>query len=303
MKTHLDVWNDMYRLIDEAMRLSMLGYTCVPLCQPRPNGGCTAPWHQVPCHHPGKIPLLKGYRRLARGPVDLNWLRREFLAHMPSNVGMIVQAGTCVIDADSPEAESEVLALLGTDPVTPTRERRLGRGRGWIFETTADEVVASATKRGTSHAIDVLTEGSVFVVPLSVHASGEPVLWVPGRSPFDVRPAPLPRSVANLARPLVQRIVANRPERAAARMSTRVKMLLDTRRDLADLWSGVANYNGDKTASGIDFHLAMRLLVARVPREEVISALMARECSHRTTMEYCSQTVDAAVARIGGRHD
>lgn len=289
-------------VLEQVTRLHTLGINTVPVCRPSLADWCSASWHPTPCEERGKRPLVAGYPARAHRLLELGTLVIEFEGHWPCGLGMVVPVGCVVVEADSPDAEAELLALGG--PVmdsAPARERRTGRGRGWIFRVDPALNLTPATRLGTSEAIDVLTAGSLFVLPPSVHRTMHTFAWVLGRAPWEVTIPLLPQPILGLAQ---ARARARRGSEALVvscgsfepHVTPRVRFLLDSRRALRRLWEGEKD-RGDSSASGVDFALARELLAAGVTPDEAASAIAARPAVHRADANYAIRTVAAARRR------
>ncbi len=293
----MDTW------LSHAEQLLGIGLPVVPLCQPVTGGGCSASSHEDTCRDAGKRPLVAGYPSLAHQVPDRDQASRVIMKFLPCNLGIVVPAGLVVVEADSPAAEEEVSLLAGGETErAPTRERRPGRGRGWLFRLALGTNVLLRTHLGASAAIDVLPAGSIFVVPPSVHRSGHAYAWVSGREPWKTSMPLLPAALLSLARE-----GARPPSQAsgdfalgatfAPRVSSRVAFLLKSRRRLAALWNGEGKTCGDTSSSGIDFSLAIELRAAGVPVPEVAEALAARPGAHSSARTYCMTTAQRATGR------
>lgn len=289
--------------LSDAERLLDLGLPVVPLCQPTAGGGCSAPSHQDSCRDPGKRPLVAGYRSMALQLPTWEQASGVLMKFFPCNLGIVVPAGIVVVEADSPTAEEEISLLAGGETErAPTRERRPGRGRGWLFRLPPGTNILPRTHLGASEAIDVLPSGSIFVVPPSVHRSGHTYAWVSGREPWETAMPLLPAALLGLAME-----GARAPTQAsgdlvlgatfAPQVSSRVAFLLKSRRRLAALWNGEGKTSGDTSSSGIDFSLAIELRAAGVPVLEVAEALAARPGAHSSARTYCMTTAQRATGR------
>jgi hypothetical protein len=112
----------------EVQRLWNAGLTPIPLCRPAgPLGRCTASWHEVPCPRIGKTHLVKGYLQFALRRPSPDELGAHFLRRSACNIGIVTGRGTIAIEADSPEAEREVVELAGS--ALDHRRSRQGSGR------------------------------------------------------------------------------------------------------------------------------------------------------------------------------
>ena len=282
--------------------LHVLGIATVPLCRPWSNGTCSAPWHPQPCPDAGKRPLLKGFRLLAEAVPPLVELQNLFSKFFPCNLGIVVPRWMVVIEGDSEAGETEILGLgCGVTNATPTRERRPGRGRGWLFRVGPGLGHASGTHLGASKTIDFLSYGSIFVVPPSLHLSGHLPHWVPQRAPWEIEVAPLPPALAELV--ITGRTAkANRPSpmgdgEFTPGISARISFLIASRANLARLWNGEGKSRGDTSQSGFDYAFASALWAAKVPVREIAEALAVRPGVHRVDAKYCFRTAEAVASR------
>ncbi len=291
--------------------LHAAGFALVPLCRPTGNGHCSARWHGA-CDRAGKRPLIRGYPDFALRRPERAEVQRMFAQCFPCNVGIVTGGsvaggGTLLaLDTDSAEAEAEVVRLAGDVLlVTPTRERRPGRGRVWLFSAPGDAENKNRAGLGAAGKIDVRGLAGLVVVPPSVHVTGHAFEWVAGLAPWQVAPPRLPAGLlALLARP------APRPPRARtfsapvdvrAEVSPRVALLIRSESTIARLWNGTGKTAGDLTRSGYDFSLARALLARRVPGREVVAALLARPGAHSRHADQASETVARAAATLEER--
>lgn len=291
-------------LLQNAEKLYALGIIPVPLCRPTSETTCSASWHTQPCKSVGKRPLLKGFRDFANVVPDWNWVRYELRRQWPCNLGIVVPQDAIVVEADSLEAEAEIAALAGEAiALAPVRERRLGRGRGWIFLVDRSWNLVQRTNAGSSKEIDILTPGAIFVVPPSIHRTGHRYEWVSGLTPWELKSsAPLPEALKQMASPITTAIsVARMASDISPNISVRIQQLIQSRLQVRRLFNGEGKRSGDISASGLDFSLALELLRLRVPDDEIVAALAARAQSRRRDFDYCAQTVSSARRILEGK--
>lgn len=281
----------------------------IPACGPSRSGTqCSGPGHGPACTSAGKRPLIAGFNAYADAEPDRNEIQRWSVRFDDANLAGVVRSGFVVVEADSIEAEEEVLRLeprLVFD--APCRERRAGRGRAWILSDPRGLFVErrQASHRGNSRAIDAKGPGTYLIVPPSRHRTGHVVSWVPGREPWSCSTIPLSGALAQLFEPhnvagRVRRSVrSGGPAAVGAGVSTRVERLRQSSTRFALLWRGEGKRKGDLSASGYDFSVAEFLLRRRVAPEDVAAALRCRPGCHRTDDEYLLRTVQAA--QRGGR--
>ncbi len=288
-----------------ATQLAGLGWPLVPCCAPRAGDDvCTATWHGRPCDRVGKRPLLRGYPGLVDEPLTSKELEREACRLSAVNLALVTGGLLCAVEGDSLEAETEITELCCGHPVTPTRERRPGRGRAYIFSIPAGVDIVNRAHLGRSGAIDIRGRGGILVLPPSVHVTGHGYDWVPDRAPLEVAPAPIPVALLPLVvaapRRPTRSALGDVPEQTTEPgVSSRVAFLLKAHRRLAELWAGRGKTVGDRSRSGYDHAVARELVRRRVPVKEVVGALAARPGAHRRDPAYLHETVAAAIAAHG----
>ena len=293
-------------LLAEARDLADTGFALVPVCKPRPdgNGQCFSPWHEQPCSRVGKRPLAKGYPAQARRPPTAKEIVSELESKWPCGLAIVTGAGVVVVEGDSFEAEAEIEALAGSVvQATPARERRPGRGRGYLFKVPEGVALPNRAHLGNSKSIDARAEGGIFVVPSSLHPSGHIHRWVRGRGPSQTPLQWLPKGLASLLAsptPSTPRNAA-RPF-APVRTGTRhrhgvpgtVAAVMGAYPRIRALFDGTRSGLRDSSRSGTDFALAVELLRRRVGAADIVSSLMARSNSHRRDPDYAARTVARA---------
>ena len=291
-------------ILAAARRLVAAGLPLVPCCAPLDGGRCSAPWHKWPCDRIGKRPLAEGYPEIAHEPPTVEHVERE-LRRLGAVNPAIVTGPIVAVEADSAEAEAEVVELAGPEiERAPCRLPRPGRGRGWLFAAPPGVEIGNRAGLGRSGAIDVRGRSGIFVVPPSVHATGHRYQWAPSRAPWEIELPPLPVGLLALAidgaetrrraADAVGRL--SRPE-IVAHVPPRVGALLRAEHDLGELWAGRGKRSGDCSGSGYDYAIAVALLRRGVPEREIASALAARPGAHRRDTAYLRTTVERAAAR------
>ena len=289
-------------VIEHLVELHGLGLACVPICRPTGDSACSAPWHPVPCEAVGKRPLIAGYPAMAEALPPASELVESVVELFPCDLGIVVPRWAVVVEGDSRDGEREIVALAGAAiERAPVRERREGRGRGWLFRIDPESELPKRVHVGTSNAIDILPPGSIFVIPPSVHRTGHRYNWVPARAPWDVPISALPPALYELAmdgaKEVGQRQVDLGCGEFAPRLSSRVAFLIASRSDLARLWRGEGKSHGDTSRSGVDYSVATLLDIAGVPLNEIAEAIAARPGAHRADRNYCVRTALAASRR------
>lgn len=266
-------------LLDAAERLRPFA-TLTPLCRPTSRGACSAPWHPKPCPSAGKRQLWADYfeRRLKKDNI-----RQLVDRDGPINLALITTASLLVVETDSPEGEDEVVSLAGLAlDETPTRERRPGRGRAWLFRAPAAVTATNRAHLGDSRAIDVRGHRGIVVIPPSVHSSGHRVTWVRSRASWEVATATLPDALVRLVGGSIALCTPGGGQASVVpAISDRVATILRAYPPVARLFDGEGKERGDETASGYDHALATELLLRRVATSEVVAVVLARPGVHR----------------------
>ena len=175
----MSAWEDLRPAIADLHRA---GLPAIPMCAPHQNGGCSVLWHRHGLPQIGKVPMVPGFQILADQLPALHMLERGCFVRFGRtsiNLAIVVPRGMVVVEADSPEADAELEALIG--PVqTPIRAARPGRGRAWLLslrDMPPGMEVRSRVGLGASGAIDVRAAGALLIVPPSVHATGHVYTW------------------------------------------------------------------------------------------------------------------------------
>lgn len=295
-----------------ARRLYESGLVSIPLCRPIAASAsrCSGAWHSAqataddgsirrqPCTNIGKRPLVRDFYSWAASDPGWPAIRDLLQRRAPCNLA-IVTGPIIVVETDSLAAESEVIALGGAVlNETPTRERRAGRGRAWLF--SGEPGVTNRAHLGHSQAIDVRATRGIFVVPPSVHVSGHRYRWLPGLAPWEVRPPTLPQKLRALVAssgpaPLIR--TATAVSLVNTCLPATVKFRLAARPEFARLWRGEGKVRGDCSASGYDFAVARALVRDGLPDREILTALALRPGAHRKDIDYLARTVAQARGR------
>lgn len=168
------------------------GITVIPLCAPIGADACSVPWHDDPdcrgadsrCR--GKRPALWQWTDATTWTphqlIDI-WCRARTLPTV--NAGIVLGDYLAAVEADSPEADAEAVALIGRI-AAPRRAARPGRGRAWLFRL--DEPHHGRRGAGRSKCIDIKT-GNAILVFEGVHKSGCSIA-------LDVDPMTIPTPMA-----------------------------------------------------------------------------------------------------------
>jgi putative DNA primase/helicase len=175
-----------------APRYAYRGLSVVPM-HAVTNGICSC--GDAKCNHAGKHP------RTAHGVKDATtdaeqikaWWKRK----PRSNIGIAAgkKSGIVVLDVDVRHGGDATLAQceteLGSLPETVTAITG-GGGRHLFFKYPDFPVRKDTAGKIFGSGVDVLSDGSIVIVPPSRHASGKRYAWVGGKSIADTEPAVLP---------------------------------------------------------------------------------------------------------------
>lgn len=119
-----------------------------------------------------------------------------------TNVGIVTgaQSGIVVLDVDPAHGGDDSLRDLeranGALPQTPTALTG-GGGTHYIFAHPGKEIKNSAGRVGPG--LDIRGDGGYIVAAPSMHASGHAYTWATDAHPADVKPAPMPKWLLDLA--------------------------------------------------------------------------------------------------------
>jgi hypothetical protein len=151
-------------------------------------------WSVLPVRPRDKRPLLRWETLQTRRPAESD-LESWFEQWPDANIGVVTGeiSNLVVIDIDPIHGGDDSLDRLQQryGPLPPTVEATTGGGGRHLY--FAHPGVLVRNRAGLMQGIDVRGDGGYVVAPPSVHPSGRPYCWVPGRSPQDISPAPLPR--------------------------------------------------------------------------------------------------------------
>jgi hypothetical protein len=240
--------------------------------------------------------LVKGYTRFLEKPMLRGALCDLLVECWPINIGVVTGGSVIVVEADSQQAEDELERLAKKVlRTTPTRERRDGRGRAYLF--VGDRLVANRAHLGESKAIDVRGVGGLLVLPPSVHMTGHRYKWV--RAPWDMPLAQIPDPLMRLLETPPRTRVLSIDKPVNPGISRRVQSLLAARSYLQKLFRGEGKLRGDESASGYDYALAYGLAKAGVPADEIEATIASRADGKERPDRYIHLTVTTAIARSG----
>jgi putative DNA primase/helicase len=160
----------------------------------------TLGWRVFPLAPRSKRPIRRPGHRAATS--DPQIIRAWWAANPTCNIGLATGAGLIVLDID---ALTGGLAwwIRRRALLPPTVTARTGSGGlHLLYQVPADQIIRNSVGR-IARGVDVRGDGGYVVVPPSIHPSGRPYCWLPGRSPWEYLCAPLPATLlTRLTRPL-----------------------------------------------------------------------------------------------------
>lgn len=159
------------------LRYEAMGYSVVPLCHPLHKGWYPA-WHYKACRNPGKQPVCP-WKRLMRERLTPEQLVAYWKRNPHLNVGILLGSisGVVGIDVDGTEGE-EALARLSAGDLPATLEFRTGGGgRRLLYACPRGTVMRTVSIATTGKPLTILGEGSLTVMPPSLHKSGRSYEW------------------------------------------------------------------------------------------------------------------------------
>jgi hypothetical protein len=192
-------WKELFeKIVEELAWWIAQGFVALPTCPPDHRGVSEA--HRERCTNPGKTPLVR-WRDLVE--VTQDELQRWLGSFTAFNVALRMGAVNHLIglDIDGPLGE-ELLAKLCPD-LPPTVEFKTpGGGRRLLFYLPDGVKLykRSYGEQGRIHEeLAILGEGTITVMPPSVHADGGVYAYKVGHEPWTIPFAEVPASVIRLA--------------------------------------------------------------------------------------------------------
>ena len=150
-------------------------------------------WSVIPVEPRGKRPLVPWTEYQLR-PATVEELEAWFKRWPKANIGIVTGAvsGVVVLDVDERHGGTVSLSQLNTEfgPAPMTVEAATGGGGRHVYFGHPGGRVGNRV--GLRPGIDLRGDGGCVVAPPSVHPSGRPYAWLPGRSPNEIEIAPLP---------------------------------------------------------------------------------------------------------------
>jgi putative DNA primase/helicase len=232
------------------------GWSALPLC-PADHARVGAE-HTRHCRSPGKRPLgtWKMYQECLAAP---DALRMLWTRHERCNVGVVLGrvSGLVGVDLDGPEGEELLRELSGGDLPATLEFVTPGGGRRLLYRLAGDgaDVPIRTLRRGTGE-LKVLGEGSLTVMPPSLHVSGGTYAWVPGLCPGEIEPAAAPAWVVNPRPPFCSQLAERVEPHSRSECTTNGTVLERARAYLACCDPAISGRGGhDQT-----FKVACRLV-------------------------------------------
>jgi len=211
-------------------------------------------WSVIPIEPRGKRPLVAWLEFQSRHPARpevAGWFRRW----PDANVGIATGAlsGLVVLDIDARHGGDRSLSELelAHGPLPTTVEALTGGGGRHLYFMHPRGVVHNRV--GVVPGVDLRGDGGCVVAPPSVHPTGTLYAWAPARSPEDVRAAPLPRWLAQLAQPETGR---------AGHPLSHWRELVRRRIPEGERNNTIASLAGHLLWHGVDAEVALELLAA-----------------------------------------
>lgn len=209
-------------------------------------------WSVLPVRPRDKRPLIRWEPLQEARPSDAD-LGGWFERWPDANLGIVTGAisNLIVLDVDPKHGGDDTLQRLerrfGALPAT-VEARTGGGGRHLYFRHPGYPV---RNRAGMGQGIDLRGDGGYVVAPPSVHPSGEPYAWRPGRSPDELALADLPRW-------LLTATGASRARRSLEDWRTLVRDgVPEGRRN-----STIASLTGHLLWHGVDPGVALELMLA-----------------------------------------
>ena len=151
-------------------------------------------WSVLPLRERDKRPLIRWEHLQNERPTQddvADWFRRW----PDANVGIVTGeiSNLIVLDVDPKHGGDDALERLEHRfrPLSATVEAVTGGGGRHLY--FAHPGGLTRNRAGLAQGIDLRGDGGYIVAPPSIHPSGRPYRWVPGRGPDEITLAPLPR--------------------------------------------------------------------------------------------------------------
>lgn len=208
------------RLLDEALKYAAAGIPVFPLHWIKQDGTCSCRLGAM-CQAKGKHPRIKSWGDEAT--TDKEKITDWWTKTPQANIGIPMgeKSGLVTLDVDIRHGGDESLNGLVSEfsnlPETVTATTGSG-GKHYIFQYTQDLCLKNVV--GFRAGLDVRTQGGMIVAAPSLHVSGNQYTWDDGLSPFDYKPAEMPRWLVEEIRKVgTQLTVKKKKDDAAPRKS------------------------------------------------------------------------------------
>ena len=209
-------------------------------------------WSVLPLHPRDKRPLIR-WEHLQHERASEEEVTEWFLRWPDANIGIVTGeiSNLIVLDIDPKHGGDAGLERLEQKfgPLSPTMEALTGGdGRHLYF---AHPGGLTRNRIGLLQGIDLRGDGGYIVSPPSIHPTGRPYTWAPGRAPDEITLAPLPRWIlVPLRGPRVGRTLPQ------WRQLVREGVLEGERN------STIASLTGHLLWHGVDSEVALELMLA-----------------------------------------
>jgi len=243
----------------------------------------------VPQRPGDKKPTIrwKPYQNAMPSVADLqSWFRQWPSAGLAVVLGPV--SDLFVIDVDGPEAHAALMRHLGAEPLVPKALSGSRKPHRYHLFFRCPDGVTKAKATPWHPQLEFRGQGSIVVIPPSLHKSGNRYAWAPGRSPVDL---PLPE-VPSPILAVLQKKLRSRPA-APVPVPDGLHVSASTRRFLTGRYAEGPRWN-DRP-----FRAACDLAGRGVPHETAEPLLLAgarpwdeseREKALRTIHSAYSQT-------------
>ncbi len=209
----------------------------------------------IPLVPRAKNPLVR--RGLRSASTNEATVRRWWQLWPDANIGLVMGRGLVALDIDGPTGKRSLAALEREhDKLPATVEAVTRRGRH-IFFSVPDAVVVRPSAGRLGDGIDVRGDRSYVVAPPSIHPSGFVYRWKRGRAPGKHELAEAPAWLATLLRAVPG------PARKDARAG-------------APPPGTARRVPADRSASGRDWHLALKMLREGAADDAIEDAIRRR---------------------------
>lgn len=147
------------------------GWSAIALCPPNHSG--VGDKHRAQCDNPGKVPVVpwEEYQRRLPTEAELRaWWRRNPLCNVGVILGQV--SGIVGLDVDGPDADAMLLEISKGQGLHTLEFKTPGGGKRLLYSLPKGVIIPKKhIRRGESHVL-VLGEGSLTVMPPSIHANG-----------------------------------------------------------------------------------------------------------------------------------